>query len=411
MGTPQVKVSLLFMDDRSEHDMDVSATALPTFPFGIDRLGSLAAFAQPISTENQTGADLRGDLQAKGAYQRLRDARGAARNAERTALANGDADFIRDDDWQPVIDIALPLLKNESKDIEIAAWLIEALTRAYGFSGIAAGFAIAATLITTFGARLRPMPDEEGLASQLAALAGLNGYGSEGALIAPIKSIPLTEGATPAPFCAWQCEQAFATDRAGDEAKRAARSKRGFILRADIDQAVAETGAEFFVRLDGEIGQAVVSYQGFQRAIDNYCADQPQPTGRILETLESCRQTLRHIAGGKLAAAQACAMLESGGGASGEAASDKEALSCVAGGIPQTAAAAPIENRARALQQLRDVALFFRRSEPHSPISYAIEQAVYWSQLSLPELMGELIPDENSRSRFETLVGIRRTDA
>jgi len=83
-------------------------------------------------------------------------------------------------------------------------------------------------------------------------------------------------------------------------------------------------------------------------------------------------------------------------------------------GAPAEAAAAggdrkasgPIRNREAAFQSLLQVAEFFKRTEPHSPISYALEQAVRWGRMPLPDLLTELIPEEAARLQLFKLVGI-----
>jgi type VI secretion system protein ImpA len=52
-------------------------------------------------------------------------------------------------------------------------------------------------------------------------------------------------------------------------------------------------------------------------------------------------------------------------------------------------------------------AAFFKRTEPHSPVSYALEQAVHWGRMELPELLGELIADVNVRADLFKRLGIR----
>ena len=66
--------------------------------------------------------------------------------------------------------------------------------------------------------------------------------------------------------------------------------------------------------------------------------------------------------------------------------------------------------RELAFRLLAELALFFRRVEPHSPISHHIEQAVRWGKMTLPELLEELIADENSRQQVFTRVGIERPE-
>jgi type VI secretion system protein ImpA len=52
------------------------------------------------------------------------------------------------------------------------------------------------------------------------------------------------------------------------------------------------------------------------------------------------------------------------------------------------------------------VADYFRQSEPHSPVSYALEQAVRWGRMPLPDLLAELIPDESARTNMLRMTGI-----
>jgi type VI secretion system protein ImpA len=52
------------------------------------------------------------------------------------------------------------------------------------------------------------------------------------------------------------------------------------------------------------------------------------------------------------------------------------------------------------------LAEFFRRSEPHSPVSHHVEEAVRWGRMGLPELLGELIADDKTRQMVLQRVGI-----
>lgn len=351
----------------------------------------IGALLQPLSQGEPCGVDLRVNASASGLYHSLRDARTSARNNERAALAEGEPGFIRASDWQSILDTVPRVLLEQSKDLELVAWLIEALVRSHGFDGLRAGYALARQLIERFGAELHPRPDEEGKSTQLSALIGLNGYGGEGALISPIKAIALTQGNSPAPFSAWQCEQAFELERIEDAARREQRSKRGFVTQAELDQAISETSIEFLLSTQASLRAALAEYERFQQALDEYCGSDTQPSARIHDILSGCLQSLTYIAGERLIVTEpAVSVAEAGEPTSSE---------------PGPAAA--LDDREQALRKLREVAEFFRRSEPHSPVSYAIEQAVRWSGLSLPELLAELIPDDGARQRFQQLTGIR----
>lgn len=65
-------------------------------------------------------------------------------------------------------------------------------------------------------------------------------------------------------------------------------------------------------------------------------------------------------------------------------------------------------NRDVALHQLRDISLYFRRSEPHSPLSYLLEKSIRWGQMSLSELWQEILLEDNSSllDRIFSLTGL-----
>ena len=48
-------------------------------------------------------------------------------------------------------------------------------------------------------------------------------------------------------------------------------------------------------------------------------------------------------------------------------------------------------NRDHAFHELRKIADFFAKNEPHSPVSFLLEKAIRWGYMSLPELMKELV--------------------
>ena len=74
-------------------------------------------------------------------------------------------------------------------------------------------------------------------------------------------------------------------------------------------------------------------------------------------------------------------------------------------------AAGPLQTRAQALQQLRDVASFFRRTEPHSPVAYLAEKAVKWGEMPLHEWLSQVIKDQGAMSHLEELLGLDKPQA
>ena len=65
-------------------------------------------------------------------------------------------------------------------------------------------------------------------------------------------------------------------------------------------------------------------------------------------------------------------------------------------------------NRNIAFHQLREIANYFRRSEPHSPVSFLLEKAIRWGSMSLPELLTEMVsePDGDLLKRIFNTTGL-----
>jgi type VI secretion system protein ImpA len=146
---------------------------------------------RPIREGAPAGDNLRDDPSPTSLYYRIKDARNTARSVERAAQQSDDPARAPSADWRPVLELAPRVLAEVSKDLEVAAWLIEAQVREEGFAGLASGFVLARRLIEGFWDGLQPMPDEEGMTTRVAPLTGLNGDEAEGTLIVPIGMVPL----------------------------------------------------------------------------------------------------------------------------------------------------------------------------------------------------------------------------
>ena len=67
---------------------------------------------------------------------------------------------------------------------------------------------------------------------------------------------------------------------------------------------------------------------------------------------------------------------------------------------------ASVRSRQEAFQTLSRVSEYFRLTEPHSPISYALDQIVRWGRMSLPELLAEIVTDRTAREEIFKRTGI-----
>ncbi|PUA26840.1 MAG: type VI secretion protein [Cellvibrio sp. 79] len=366
----------------------------------------LTELLQPISDDQPTGEDLRLDASPLSSYQTIKTARYAARDAEKNNLYSESGGGEADEYWRKILTLAPKILREESKDLEVATWLTEAMVRRYGFQGLRDALQLIEGLLSQFWEHLYPMPDEDGIETRVAPLAGLNGTSNEGVLIAPIRRVPLTEGYTPGPFAYYQYQQAVDVERTtNDDAREAKAEKLGFSL-TNIEQAVAESSESFFVDLLEDVTAAVNACRAIETLLDNLCGSEDAPSTRaIIVTLEECRSAVNHIAKHKLPIVVDTSSQEEA------AASDTpgSATKAVAGNTANVVANALV-SRDAAFKQLLEIAQFFRKTEPHSPVSYALEKAVKWGNMSLEDLIVELIPDSSSRKHFSELTGVKSNE-
>ncbi|WP_417502089.1 type VI secretion system protein TssA [Marinobacter sp.] len=369
-----------------------------------NRLFPLESLLADISPELPCGDDTREDSSPVSPYFTLKDLRNQARAIERQVLIGEEPP--QTPQWRQLLDEIPAVLENRSKDLEYVAWLIEALCREKGFEGLAEGFELARELIDLHWENLYPKPDEEGLDTRIAPLVGLNGTDGEGTLIKPIISVPLFfDGDGVTCYAAWHAEQATEVARL-DDSKAESRIRSGAMSPDLLATAVQETPTEHLVQTRHALERAHSEFRALSDAMDRAMGGDPQPTTNISKALDRCLIMLNHNAGERidryLEAQQQELHVSADPDTSNEDGSPN--TSAKPAGIDTVRVA--IESRKEALEQLRRLSDFFLKTEPHSPVSYAILRAVRWSELSLPELMDELISDSGARDGFFKLTGV-----
>lgn len=358
------------------------------------------ALLAPVPGDSPTGADLRADDSPVSPYYKIKDARNAARAAERAAIMDPAAEPA---DWQPVLKQAPMLLAEKAKDLEIVAWYIEALVRTHGMAGLRDGFRLARQLCETYWDKLFPSIETEGVEGRVAPLTGLNGDDSEGTLIGPIRNVSVTGGSSVGPFSVWQYEQALEVDKIADQEAKQRRIDAGAIAMKDVLTAVKETSAGQFRTLRDDLAAAREEFAKLCTVLDEKAGSASPPASNIRAALEKFGDTFAFVTAG-LILDESAAAVQGGEGAAADAGG---AGARAGGGGAATGDPNVIRTREDAFRTLERVADFFRQTEPHSPLAYALNQAVRWGRMPLPDLLTELIPDEAARTSFFRITGIQ----
>ena len=358
----------------------------------------------PIPGEKPVGGDLRVNAGPTSLYYQVKDGRNAARAAERRIEGGTDE---TPPDWKPVVNTATKALSEATKDLELTAYLLEGLCRTQGFAGLRDGFRFARELVTNFWDGIYPLPDEDGLATTLAPLAGLNGDDAEGTLIAPIMRVAITESAALGKLNTAIYLQAVAVAKMVDPEARERRIKAGAPSMEMVQKAVDETPAPFYRTLHDDLTAALDEFAKMNAVLDEKGGRFAPPSSAIRNALEGVLAAVNDVARNKLAVT-----------APAPAATDASANGAATNGQPGAASDGPagerlpvIRSREDALNAILQLSEYFRRMEPHSMVPYALEQAVRWARMPLPELMVELIDDESARRALFRQVGIRRTES
>jgi type VI secretion system protein ImpA len=358
----------------------------------------------PISDDAPAGFALREDFSPSSVYYKIKGARNTARDAERKGLYPDEKDEttkVAPPDWSPVVSLGQQILAEKSKDLEIAAWLTEALVRRSNYPGLRDGFRLIRELVERYWDSIHPRPDEDGILTTIAPITGLNGDQSEGALVKPIADVPITE---PGAFRAFSCGdylQAVELEKVTDLDKRQQRIDQGAVSLSMLEQAIRETPRDFLLTMREDLHAAYDEFERMTALLDERCGrgedgySQAPPSSNLRQALLDCKEIVDRLVKPDVAA-----------GAEGEVVSNGD-HSLVAVGGEAVGGNRKIQTRDDAFRALLMVADFFQRTEPHSPVSYALRQAVRWGQMPLPELLMELIPDATVRDGLFRHVGIR----
>jgi len=301
-----------------------------------------------------------------------------------------------------LLELGPKAIAEESKDIEIAAWLAEGLVREHGYAGLRDGFRLMRELAESFWDNLYPLPDEDGLATRLASLAGLNGEESDGVIIAPIAGVPITVAGSCRPLTLADYRRALDLERLVDPDKRAQRIDQGAVTRQAFEKAVQETPREFYSGLREDVEECAGEFEKLCAVLEEKCGKDANghslapPSSAIRGALEACRHDLRGITRGLFPGEDDTESAQDGNGG---------AMISLQG--QPVGMASVVRTREEAFRALLQVAEYFKRTEPHSPVAYALEQAVRWGRMPLPDLLAELIPEQSAREQIFKVVGIR----
>jgi type VI secretion system protein ImpA len=314
----------------------------------------------------------------------LKDARSSARSAERRADAEGIVSAALLPEWQMILSLAPKSIIESSKDLEIAAWLTEALVRAHGFGGLRSGLQLLRGLVERYWETFFSLEDEDGLETRLAPLAALNGVGVEGTLIQPLRKVPVTaQSGDDGPFALYHHDSAWTLSQVSDSKLRERREAAGEVTMQRFTSAVNASGGVFYIALLEELDGSLAELDALGKALDARAGRDSPSLSEIQAVLTTERDIVERVSRELVARARAVTTVnapESRPGTNGSGNGLEISNGAVMG-------------REDALRTLTRVADYFRQHEPHSPISTSLDEIVRRAHMPFPQLLAELLPD------------------
>ena len=371
----------------------------------------LAALLTPLAEGDGAGIDMRTDYAPKAPYQLLRGARGEARALERL-LDGGDpnADPVTiGQHWREVKKIATSILETKSKDFEVASWLIEAVVRQDGLAGVEAGGLLIKGIAETFWDKAFPSLEEpEGMEDRASPVGGLAGEGADGTLMQPLRRTPLFKRGDGSMCDLFLYKRAEEVAAIVDAERKAKRLKEGV---PDLDVLQREGRADgAFLR---SVGLAAMTARESWVAMDEALTDPFKgnaPSARNVTLLLDEVIDIAVKIVGPLRAAAADVVEDDAASGDGDAGGGNmaEGGGMAAGG--GGSGPRPMRTREDAIKQIEEIAAWFKKTEPHSPVAYTLEDTARRARLPLDELLAEVLTEGDARKAMLVRLGIHRPE-
>ncbi|MBI4523617.1 MAG: type VI secretion system protein TssA [Deltaproteobacteria bacterium] len=351
------------------------------------------ALMTPVPGENPAGESLR----YAGTYDAIQEARRADED-----LPQGEwAREIKTADWGAVKQISVEALATKSKDLQIAAWLVEALVKRHGFPGLRDGLRLLRELQEQFWPSLYPVIEDGDLEFRAGPLEWLNEK-----LPPSIRELPVTQGGEDYSWLRWEESRTVDNLARQNPDAIATATAEGKIAGEQFDKAVSATPRSFYETLLEDITQSREEFARVEQVTDENFGKEAPSLKSIQKAIEDCLTLVEGIVKKKREQDPNYRPAQAAGeeaGAESAPIGAEAAAGQFAGGVfslePQS--------REDAFRRLAAIAAYLKRTEPQSPVSYLLERAVRWTKMPLEEWLGEVIRNDDVLSHLRDTLGIK----
>ncbi len=357
----------------------------------------LEALLEPISADSPSGESVR--------YSGLYDEVAEARRADMEISQGEWQTELKVADYDRVKALVISALSGQTKDLQLSVWLAEALIKKHGFVGFRDSLRLLTGLHEKFWETIHPEIDEGDMEGRANAIAWLDTSAAQ-----IVKEAAIT-GSAGYSFIDWEDSKTFDIPDNLDLFSTEDQIKfNGLRTQAEREQRVtaemwrkekAATRRAFCEENSILIQECFNSLSELNKVIEEkYDRKQAPGLSNLRKSLDEIDIQVKKLLDEKrLEEPDEEEVAETD---SAEGGSPDEGGVRVQGGGSATGA---IQSRKDALKRLEDIATFFHKTEPHSPVSYLVQRAVKWGNMPLENWLQDVIKDETILFQLRQTLG------
>ena len=328
----------------------------------------------PIPGENPSGQSLRYDP----VCDKIREARRAEEELQLSEEASKKdvwAHAIKKADFVVVTKLATEALSKRSKDLQIAAWLTEALLVQERIAGLTQGLNLLRGLLENFWDTLYPEVEDRDLEMRAGPIEWVGAH-----LDLQVRKVPLTKNKLDWLKFQESRRIGYEVDAQGNEAKMTARQTaiaEKKCTAEEFDEAVRNTGETYYRQLTADLIAAGESTQALETLSDEKFGREAPNFANLKKALEDLQDAVREFWKPPEEKEPEVELLAE----QPDESVSEQASNSSAPARKRAAASEELTDPDDAVRRIHGLARFLRLANPANPAPYMVLRGLRWSEL------------------------------
>jgi len=356
---------------------------------------NLDLFLQDIPGGSPQGKDAKYDIK----YDKIKEA-----TREDLDLPQGVwVQDLKSANWEEAEKLCVEILQNESKDLQVASWLIESWVSLYNMKGIKQGFNLLLQLSQKYWDTAFPTLDPNDPEFRSAPYNWINEK-----LAGRFNKVEVTYPSESETLSYSYSNYVDINENGGIEITSSDEKKETSINPEGFKKSLDKTKDDFFIEFKKDGEESLKFIKSLQSLLDEKLGEEGpslyHAQDKIQELISFCDQTLE---GRKKETAEKTNApidpLPENKNLSTEETSEKAEESGSTIHVD-----AVMTSRSDAYEIINKAADYLEKLDPHSPSPHLIKRAIKWSNLDLKELLQEMVKEPNSLQELKHLLGMNQ---